>query len=439
MHKSLCTLSLWGFTSRARRCRAFTLAELVVAVGILALMMALAGQVFSITVRSTGQATALTSVSQALRQLELTLRDDLRHAEPGNSLILIQSNPVNAYWTQRGAGADVDGKPANGYPHPADPDREDAAGNPVAPRADILMIFTARTALSTVYPAVSSDLQQVVYGHAVLGEYEPTGDAPPAPAFAFVPGPDAFPTNPAFGTPDPNAVSPVPAESWHLARRSMLLTQAPQPDNVAPAWARWLGGVGPGETIDPTDNPVLLGETDVVGGFAYDKRVLVPTGGYPWYLPEILTNDAKPYARSRLDPDPPAPLADRLGHYLLPHCASFKVEWTLDPRGEAFAGRLDDEREVFWFDQGDDVDPLASLQRALEDLAPGTLREINLRYVLEAVTLGRGPFYSLTDRFRTTAAGGDPDWILSPDGRPNLVVFTASRRAPATPGGPGDL
>jgi len=62
---------------------------LVVSIGILVLMMSLAGQVFNITVQSTGQATALTEAMQQLRAFERTLRDDLRSVQPGNSLILI--------------------------------------------------------------------------------------------------------------------------------------------------------------------------------------------------------------------------------------------------------------------------------------------------------------------------------------------------------------
>ena len=55
---------------------------------------------------------------------------------------LIQGNPVNAYWRADGKDADNDGDPSNGYPHAADPVREDANGDMIMPRADILMIFT---------------------------------------------------------------------------------------------------------------------------------------------------------------------------------------------------------------------------------------------------------------------------------------------------------
>jgi hypothetical protein len=139
----------------------------VISIGILILMMALAGQVFSITIKSTGQATALTEVTQQLRVFEETLREDLRNVQPGQSVMLIQGNPVNAYWTQLGKEADDDGKPDTGYGHLRDLEREklDSLGTPVIlngnevlvePRADILMFFTARKATSFVDPSVSA-------------------------------------------------------------------------------------------------------------------------------------------------------------------------------------------------------------------------------------------------------------------------------------------
>ena len=57
--------------------RAFSLAELVVSIGILVLVLTLASQVMTLSVDSTGQAKALTEVNQALRVLERTLREDL--------------------------------------------------------------------------------------------------------------------------------------------------------------------------------------------------------------------------------------------------------------------------------------------------------------------------------------------------------------------------
>jgi hypothetical protein len=79
-----------------------------------------------------------------------------------------------------------------------------------------------------------------------------------------------------------------------------------------------------------------------------------------------------PFARSWVDQTPPALLvndADRdgnhdnqffgLGHYMLPNCASFKVEWALDPRSLFVDGRLDGVTETLWFDPGDEGDGTA--------------------------------------------------------------------------------
>ena len=78
-----------------RRAAAFSLAELIVSMGILMLMLTLAGQVMSLTVRATGQANAVTEVNQALRIFERTIREDFKHVKAGESLILIEGNPIS--------------------------------------------------------------------------------------------------------------------------------------------------------------------------------------------------------------------------------------------------------------------------------------------------------------------------------------------------------
>ena len=109
MRKSLYNNRLRSTCGSVGRFRAFSLAELVVSIGVLLLMFSLAGQVFSLTMRSTGEALAFTEINQLLRIFEDTLRADLRYVEPGQSMILIQSNPINAYWTVDGQDADKAG------------------------------------------------------------------------------------------------------------------------------------------------------------------------------------------------------------------------------------------------------------------------------------------------------------------------------------------
>jgi hypothetical protein len=443
---------------------------LVISIGILVLMMSLVGQIFNITVQSTGQATALTEIMQQLRVFERTLREDLRTVQPGNSLILIQGNPVNAYWTQSGKDADNDGNPSNDRGYPADPEREilDGIGNTVreAPRADILMIFTARPGASFVEAGtapLTSNLQQVVYGHAELGEYvaNPDAGAPNQALYKFQPDLDAYPQLSMFPLdmlngalyPSTVRVAPVPAAQWHLARRSVLLIPT-DPPTALPTPVTFL------------DDPRLLDcETDVIHNFRYEDTVLHPVDPQPlppwgsqdpWFPPSVFGNTLnipfadwhQPYARSKLDPAPPALFATRIGHYLLPNCASFKVEWTLNPRSEFVAGRFDGVNEVFWFDPGDPTDPLRSLadaaetatgtvQTALECLL-GTIEDPDGDGVNQCVPEhADGMRYSLANRFRGTVIPTTPpgfDWApLAPGNtRSNLVVFTALR-----PGAPG--
>lgn len=452
---------------------AFSLAELVISIGILILMLALAGQVFTITVRSTGQATALTETSQQLRMFEDTLREDLRSVQPGQSLILIQGNPVNAYWTQGGKDADIEPKdPSDGYGHASDPEREDANSNLVAPRADILMIFTSRKSTSYVSPNVTGRLQQVVYGHAELGEYVSKPNPGPAgDLYEFKPDPSGDKSQSAFPVdlttdyplvPSSSSPSPIPAAQWHLARRSVLLVPVPKdPNSPLPPIA-----------LDAT--AFLDSQSDLNWNFAYDRIVLQHqldpgTGaplGYPWFLPAVFGNVSAPYAewikpfrRSWLDPTPPPIYANRLGHYFLPNCASFKVEWSLDPKSSFVAGRLDGTSEVFWFDPGDlgdpsdpsDDDPLRSLATRVKELKKGgtqcgpgdfvcrSLDSLLIDRTAETMYPGGNIHkYSLSDRFRGPSfpgANADLAWSqLAPDGRrPNLEVFTAAR-PPSVPG-----
>jgi hypothetical protein len=267
--------------------------------------------------------------------------------------------------------------------------------------------------------------------------------------------------------PSTTRASADPAENWHLARRSVLLlpTDSPACLPVAPYTA-------PITRLDDANNPhgsrLLDASSDVVCNFDYDRLVTMPqwsgtTGapvGAPWFPPAIFGNVAQPYGswiipfkRSQMDPTPPPTLASRLAHYMLPRCASFKVEWSLNPRSEFVGGRLGSVGEVFWFDPGDNgdptngtasPDPLRSLGDRVESLKQGNrcppldLACQKLDSLLnERTTHSDGGFYSLSDRFRTNAVqGGDPEaWDpLGPTTRPNpgnLVLFAANRPSPS--------
>lgn len=483
MQTLLYSNSLARRPGRAARQAAFSLVELVVSVGVLVLMLALAGQVFNLTIQSTGQATALTEVSQLLRAFESQIREDLRDVQKGRSIILIQGNPVNAYWTQEGERADDDGDPATGYPHVRDPLREkvdsqgqpvfDAAGQPIPekPRADVLMFTTARRGVSYSHPDLSPDLvsnmQLVTYGQAELGNYQvPAGVGIAAEGevdFQPVADRPMFP-----GGQEANATvaaaeaAPVPAESWHLSRRGVLLVPADLPDYVIPEEQR----ADLPLTVTGADNEnqrLMRGKTDVIGNFDYTAAVLTPSAVEPWYLPQLLQDVPELLSRSQLDVRPPALLANRMGSYFLPNCASFKVEWSLDPRSEFVAGRLDGVKEVLWFDPGRyDPDseppehPLTELERAADRFASAGGEEnqliaVRLRNLLDGRTWHPDGTtledkYSLADRFLGMTIqqqrGEDPtvEWAApAPDGRPNLAFFGATRCRFGTACGRGDI
>ena len=446
MRKCLCINKLRSSCTRVRPASGFSLAELVVSIGVLVLMFSLAGQVFSLTMQSTGQAKAFTEINQLLRIFEDSLREDLRNVVPGKSVMLIQANPVNAYWTIDGRDADNDGNASNGYPHTADPTREkpNGSGDMIAPRADMLMFFTARKGSSFVDPRVSANLQQVVYGHVESGDYVDTRPpGAPDPIYAFQAGVNpAFPLNPSTNYASATIPSVVPARQWHLGRRGTLLVPMaiPTPNVTFSA--------PPGRQLTQADlTNLALSGADAIGEFRFEEDVLAPPIlGAPWYLPRIVAL-GNPLPRSQLDEAPPARLANRLGHYFVPNCASFKVEWTLDPRSEFVNGRLDDMSEMFWFDQGR-FDPNAMITAGLKYEHPlGMLHEAfdvadadpNLYTMArrldsllhEGTVHPDGRTYSLSDRFRGTTYAPGAWSELAPAGpnvRPNLVAFGAARR-----------
>lgn len=482
----------------------FSLAEVIVAVGILALMMTLAGEVLSLTVTATGRAQALTGVNQAIRIFERTLREDLAAIDRETSVMLIQGNPINAYWTQDQKEADDDGDP-EAYPHALDTVRKDpaTADRLERPRADLLMFFTSRKEVTNYvryqYPEqvlpiprelrqwVSSTVQQVVYGHAELGEYVPT-DGNATDPYVFVPDLTANPNLTMY--PDlleQKNIAPVPAAAWHLARRSLLFVPFFAPDTVAdtPAWMglsdaaklelddpnlsnknKWdglqFGFATPADRLPVLLNQdlVLLGATDVVADYEYFSEFFHILDGVNaasfCALPPIFPVPGPgvvPVKRSRLDPAPPPLYANRLGHYFLPNCASFKIEWALNPGSDFVGGRLEGERRLFWFDPGwvdpkkpaDPPDqpgegPLGRLTATIDQVEndwPGLPQE-NPRWLrltaLHEDRLGQGiqgP-YSLQQRFGGAAHPVmGPAWNSCGYGngvRANMAFFAASGR-----------
>jgi hypothetical protein len=157
-----------------------------------------------------------------------------------------------------------------------------------------------------------------------------------------------------------------------------------------------------------------------------------PTAGRTW---------SKPYARSRLDATAPPELATRLGAYFVPRCASFKVEWSLDPKSSFVGGRLDGEKRLYWFDPGALKDPARPSEppnpmKALEDeyqalrRKPGgdqTARWLRLDELLFRELGGPpGESYSMRTRFRNGEEWRNPN--LTANDRINANAFVATRR-----------
>ena len=420
MRKLYPNKGLRGVRQRRKVRRAFSLAELVVSMGILALMLTLAGQVMSLTVRSTGQAKAITEVNQQLRAFERTMLEGLRHVQPGRSLLLIQGNPINAFWTEAQQQTSIAGDPLNGYAHGPDSERADPwrAGELQQPRADVLMFFSERPANSKVAPRLSSNIQQVVIGHVNTGQYALDPDL----------GAVAFSTDPLAQFPTDNATPfRVPAEDWHLGLRQVVLSPAvavptnpPNPSSLA-------------------EVEVIQGAMDVLQEFDYEAMVIEPGPTFPWHVPAVLPPTFNPtamnaFSRSQIDLDPPPTVAYGVNQFFLPNCASFKVEWCLDPDADFVGGRLDGEREIFWFDPGDygtfpdptiAPDPLRSLRQARAG-AVDPARQQRLTELLHDKLLGDGGnVYSLDDRFGIS----DPVWFYTPGpvNTNNTAIFTAQR------------
>ncbi|MCP4249629.1 MAG: hypothetical protein GY778_21525, partial [bacterium] len=193
---------------------------------------------------------------------------------------------------------------------------------------DVLMTFTSRRTNSYLCPSVVGQVQHVVYGHAEVGELNAAG--------AWVGG--AAPND--FATHVPaTMVFPSTADTWHLARRSVLIVDGfvTGPCAAGGLVEFYLDNSGARMTniLDGASDVVARNPANPFKSFNYLNDVvgmasLPAPSGATLTVQELVS-------RSRLDLQPPAPWASRLGHYLLRHCASFKVEWALDLRKFATA------------------------------------------------------------------------------------------------------
>jgi prepilin-type N-terminal cleavage/methylation domain-containing protein len=380
-----------GYSRSAYSRSGFTLVELIVSIGVLSILLTIAGSVFTLTLRSSGQANALIEVSEQIRVFEETLREELRNIQPGRSIMIIQPNPIHGIWRKSELdalreGADIDPRSVLN-PQLAnfrDPEREqivvDGSGNPALvrqmPRADTLAFFTDLPANSYRDPEISGQKQFVVYAHAELGELDPLNGAWQTPlvvtgdpltwdfdSFGF--GDPVFRFNPPTGGNERGRYvmtdAPAPtggngavflaaaAEEWHLARRSVLIVDrnlASPPyfpiENLNDS-ADVFGTADDNEQVYSSldkVNYIRDGRRDyIVNGsanFDYDLDVANRIPNPEFDAPVLATGGVDPGAlstwigRSQLSTLPTASQARRMGANFMPRCASFKVEWALD-------------------------------------------------------------------------------------------------------------
>ena len=361
---------------RASARAAFTLIELMVAMGILAGMMTMIGMVFSSASKASGQAQATAALYRQLRQATSALRHDLNKIQPLTSTLGIAGVEVSA---------------------------QDKADSPIVThRADLLMLVGDLNEEPFIFQDVEGTVTvagaQIVYGHADLDDFNSaTGWASQRRRVETPLGPPLF-----------------PASQWHLARRAVVFPVSNQP--TSRGTSNWpltnpslLGasntpadlfqtnfaavrGAVPGGLYkydDDDDNggselelyyayvpqsgsgfafryeragnphylyengywyewtgPPLLPETspwsrqDPPGTLRYSSvEPDRPTWDWfnsgsanadRWYLPNWFYNPALTDRRTVLDPKPPVGAADRMSAHFLPNCSEFKVEFTYD-------------------------------------------------------------------------------------------------------------
>lgn len=225
---------------RGRGRAAFTLTEMLVALAVMVVAMTVVTSVFSVTARTAAVSAAIADVENLARNFAYQLQQDLEHCDPSHSILVIHGRTQAAALTQDLLDAGQFYRVLTGDPGlvPADYDprfdTNPATTNGLAPRdqfsdprADILMFFTDRPTASMA-PAAGPPLDlfqeklqigtkvspiQVVYGHAALDKAVQTGgNWSFSDNLEHIERPDE----------DAEALSPLPATRWHLARRQVL-------------------------------------------------------------------------------------------------------------------------------------------------------------------------------------------------------------------------
>ncbi len=361
---------------RGTRRPAFTLTEMLVALAVMVLAMAMVTGVFSMTTKTAAISAAIANVEMLARNFADQLQQDLEYCDPTQSVLVIHGRTQAAGLTEdsRQAGQYyrvMTGDPANvtvGYNTRFDPS---SGGTPSRdqysdPRADVLMFFTNRPTVSkapAVNPANTFQLSlyrgarqspiQVVYGHATLDTAVQTGGT-----WQFANNLQHIETTPSTN------LSPLPASRWHLARRATLLGEPPpgyymipkfnntdflrilrcysNNDNFAADAVRFsltdylnvfapYVDVGSGSLMGlARRSPYLFKGTSFGPG-----HIVWPPNKTDW-IDRVLWayGDPPNHHIATVIEHPPAALQDNLGLHLVPGCVWFQVELLLpeDPR-----------------------------------------------------------------------------------------------------------
>lgn len=357
--------------------RAFTLVEMLVSLGVLAVVLAIIGVVFVVTTNTTRQAAAYSEAQRWVRQFTDQLAQDLRQIDPSNSVLVLVGRTVPAALTP----ADIEagrfyrvlvGDPRGVQPpnyDPATAPAVDTGGHYSDPRADILLFITNRETASqapppnptpgTVGQAAARGARfsptLALYGHASFADPVWTGTGYQYPNPGQERHIQQMRDRPA------GDCSILPANQWHLSRRATSLHRDPRvlvpglPNTQLFPAARtrlprceWYSDAGhpmPGDAAY-FDLPFFL-ETLGPDYFTPSPAGADPYNfpNYPWTtstynsIHSLLYAATEPqpprnYHVTTVIPNPPAELASNLGVHLLPGCAWFQVEFLMpeDPR-----------------------------------------------------------------------------------------------------------
>lgn len=333
---------------------------MLVSLTVLALALSIVGVVFAVATRTASQSAAYSEAYNWVRQWTQEIERDLDACRPSESILVLVGRTQAAALTQSDLDAGkfhrlLIGNPADPALQGYDPayagglDPNEQYSNP---RADLLMFFTNRPAVSAAPPTGNNpsnphlaaggkqDRLLVTYGHAALGEPIFSGGTWnfPAPGTLKHIGQQTS----VLG----NTLSILPASRWHLARRATIVTDDPLSPNYTFTGTDW-------QRIWPCAPTLTLGGDEAIlnwSGLMWSCGPTLAAGYTPYVLwtnaggtgvPNLLrsllyfggTENADRHVATVLE-RVPVDLQSNLGVHMLPGCAWFQVEFLMpeDPR-----------------------------------------------------------------------------------------------------------